>query len=108
MKRKSTKILLSLALCTFFAIVVYWCHVFISSTSRNILVYLAFSLLSFLLCLFFIGLCIWLVYKIWYVEEIKKKVLILSAIISPIMMYILGFVVLILGFALGVWWESSI
>ena len=101
MKKKSTKILLTLTLCVFFAVVVYWCHVFISSASKNIIIYLFFNLLSSLLCLFFIGLCIWLVYKVWYNVEKKKKILIISAIVSPILMYILGFIVLLTCFAIG-------
>lgn len=102
MKKKPTKILVSLVLCMLFAIVVHLCFAFICSTGDNIIIFFLVRLLSYCLCLSLIGLCIWIIYKIWYIEEKKKQVLILSAIFSPIAMYILGLIVLITCFALGV------
>ena len=101
MKKKLTKILLSVILWAVFAIIVHCCRTFIWSTSNNIIIYFLFSLLSSVLCLFTIGLCIWIIYKIWYNEENKKKILIISAVVTPIAMYILGFIILIIGLALG-------
>ncbi len=77
-----------------FSIAVHLCNTLIWCSSENVIQFSVISIIRLVLCLVFILLCIWLNYTMWCTDKNKVKVLILSAIISPIMMYILGILII--------------
>ncbi len=95
MKKTLLKALLSIIIYTVFAIVIHLCSNFIWIESNNVILFLSINLIRLILCLGFVLLCIWIIYTIWHTDKNKVKTLILSAIISPVMIYILGIVIIL-------------
>ena len=98
------KIILSVIMYIIFSILLFFV-ISITSVLRNpnnsILILFAVSLLRGILTFISIGLCVWCVYKIWKKQENKKTTLALIALLSPIKMYALWFVFVIICLALG-------
>lgn len=97
------KILLSTILYILFSIVLFCITAFTSglrNTNDDLIILFAVSLLRIILSLTAIGICIWLVYKLWYSKGNKTKVFVLTAVLSTIIMYVLWFIFVIICLAL--------